>query len=252
MIAYNANMLDAIMADMYDKFMEYGELAVTYNKPFKEKTLKQLGFFFGAIVSSIQEFLKEKGEEWSVDVIKDNLYQGCATYNPLLNKQVRQFNGDFYNVAKRLSDMNVDEANVFIDTCIFLIDKSKSFEGLVLHPSIRYSWVKNITQEQLKEINALTCPQIDREYLAHQRKQACLWCGKANISETHHLRGANIAGTGLKASDVFAIPLCSDCHRGVLHQQGINGFMKACEWITKHISIEDFCLCNYYRFKNKL
>lgn len=52
---------------------------------------------------------------------------------------------------------------------------------------------------------------IDALYLAWIRTLRCSACGKSAPSEAAHT--GNDGGTGIKASDYSAIPLCAHCHR---------------------------------------
>jgi len=64
-------------------------------------------------------------------------------------------------------------------------------------------------------------PWRSEKYIAFVRRLSCANCGKAGQSEAHHLIGlAGIGGTGTKAADQFAIPLCRSCHDD-LHQARI-------------------------------
>jgi len=251
--AYNRKMLDKVVSDMYGRLDEFGALNVSYGKPSKPKTKSQLGYFFGALCKSVQEFYQENGnDQFSLENIKENFYSGCSAINSNLLEKITHFNGKEYVVPKRLSNMTVEEASLFIDTAIKLIDKARCFEGLVLHPSIRYTWVRHLGQEDIKQLDFAKLPIRDPEYLEHIRKQACLWCGVANHSEPHHLKIAGESGVALKSSDVFAIPLCHDCHIGCLHQHGVSDFMNDLKWITDYVDISTFCKANYLRWKNLL
>ena len=75
---YNDKMLEVAVQDMCRAFNEYGELALTYGKPYKDKSLNQLGYVFGGLISAIIEFYKQRGEVWEVDAVKENLYSGAS------------------------------------------------------------------------------------------------------------------------------------------------------------------------------
>lgn len=241
-VCYNQNMLDKVMLDMVDSFQKNGELYVDYGKPFKEKTLRQLGFFFGAIVDSIIDFYSEKGIEYSVDEVKENFYQAISP-----KKTITQFNGKTYDVPKRISEMSLEEMSLFIDRAIWLCDNAKAFSCLILHPSIRYTWIRNVSDLELMQINKQKFPRTCREYLEYTRKQACLVCGVQNMSEAHHLKEAGRSGVGYKADDVFVVPLCRECHLKY-HTKGKEWFNKQVDWITKYMSMTDFCLCCFNRY----
>lgn len=251
-VVYNEKQLDVVVKDMYSKFSEYKSLQIDYNKPYKEKTLKQLGFFFGALVDSVIDYYSEKGETWTIEDVKENFYQATSYIEESLLKRCKRFNGEEYFVPKRLSEMSIDEASLFIDRCIFLIDKAKCFNGLVLHPSIRYTWVRNITKDDIDNLRFLKLPRQDKNYLEYQRKQACIWCGKQNCSEVHHLKEANYTGVAYKADDWLTVPLCHDCHISGFHTKGKQAFEDSLTWITKYISLVDFCKINYNKWKNHI
>lgn len=250
-VVYNEKQLEVIVGDMFNRFNEYKSLAISYDKPFKDKTLKQLGYFFGGLVGSIKDYYHEIGEEWEAEDIKENFYQACAKLDDRLIKQVRRFNGDVYEVPKRLSEMDIEEASLFIDRCIWLIDNARCFQGLTLHPSLRYTWVRHVSKDDLLEISQAKMPRLCPEYLEHTRKQACLCCGRNNVSQVHHLKLAGESGTGFKADDWLTIPLCPQCHLGELHQKGQEEFYKNLEWITKYISLVDFCRLRFLKWQMK-
>lgn len=250
-VVYNEKQLEVIVGDMFNRFNEYKSLAISYDKPYKDKTLKQLGYFFGGLVGSIKDYYKENGEEWDGEDIKENFYQACAKLDDRLKKEVRRFNGDVYEVPKRLSEMDIEEASLFIDRCIWLIDNARCFQGLTLHPSLRYTWVRHVSKDDLLEISQAKMPRLCPEYLEHTRKQACLCCGRNNVSQVHHLKLAGESGTGFKADDWLTIPLCPQCHLGELHQKGQEEFYKNLEWITKYISLVDFCRLRFLKWQMK-
>ena len=49
-------MLDTACFEMYRLLSDQGEIYVDFGKPFKDKTIRQLGFFWGAIVDSVVDF----------------------------------------------------------------------------------------------------------------------------------------------------------------------------------------------------
>lgn len=252
LVAYNQPQLDMIIRDVYRQFDTYQSLAITYDKPARDKTRDQLGFFFGALVKNIQSFFKERGIDYSTDEIKENFYSAAAYLNDALSKTVRRFNGKTCLVPKRLSEMTLEEANAFIDQCLNLVDHSPVFDGLVLHPSIRYTWVRKIDSDHIRNLPPTgTLPRHDPVFLEYTRKQACLWCGRANQSEAHHLKLPGLSGTAEKSPDWCAVPLCHDCHIGQLHQSGTDAFLKDIAWITRYLDLTDFCKINYLRWHNK-
>lgn len=250
---YNEKMLDTVVADLYSRLEKDKSLNISYDKPEKPKTKNQLGFFFGALCKSIKDFYESQGiDTYTLNDIKENMYNGCSLVNDRLLKHARRFNGEEYTTPKRLSDMTAEEAGMLIDASIYLIDNARCFNGLILHPSIRYTWIRHLDLEQKKQLMQEKYPLRDNEYLAHIRKQACIWCGRSNMSEPHHLKIAGESGEALKSSDIYAVPLCHECHIGCLHQNGAGDFKKGLSWITDYVDIKTFCKANYLRWKNKI
>ena len=252
MLILNKEQLEVVKKDIDFKFAEYGRLQVDIAKPAKDKSLNQLGYIFGGLVEAIRSYFAEAGEQWAVNDIKENLYRGCALLDDNLRHRINKFNGESYEVPLRLSEMNREQASLFIDRCLYLLDNSKVFEGLVLHPSLRYTWVMHLDKNELRNLSDADIPDRDAAYLSYIRKQACIWCGRCNNTEAHHLRESGLSGTGIKAKDAYTLPLCDNCHRYKLHQNGVNDFMEAMKWITKYVPLETFCLCCYNRWKNKV
>jgi hypothetical protein len=249
-IAYNEKMLDIAMKDIYEKLSKDGSILLQWEKPYKDKTEKQLGFIFSALIDSVKDFYEEKGEHWDINIIKENFYQACSFLDDRLKKIAIRFNGQQYEVPKRLSEMNREETSLFIDKCLYLIDNAKCFTGLVLHPSIRYTWIRHISKDDLFNLKNAVFPREDKLYLEHLRKQHCICCGIANQSQVHHLKVAGLSGTAYKSDDVYTLPLCQSCHISLTHGQGQNELIKALHWIVKYMPLEDFCRLNYLRWRN--
>lgn len=241
-IAYNEKMLDTICADLYKQFATFGSLSVEYGKPYKDKTRRQLGFFFGAIVNAVREFYLEKGINYEIEEIKSNFYQAISP-----RQTITQFNGKQYEVCKHISEMSLEEMSEFIDKAIWLCDNARAFQGLILHPSIRYTWIRHITKDDLRTLDIRSFPRHCPEYLASVRKQACLCCGRQNDVEAHHLKEAGHTGTAYKADDWCVIPLCRACHREY-HVKGKQAFMSNLGWITKYVDIVNFTAVCYSRW----
>lgn len=248
---YNDKMLEVAVQDMCRAFSEYGELALTYGKPYKDKSLNQLGYVFGGLISAIIDYYKQRGEVWEVDAVKENLYSGASYLDERLRKTITRFNGESYTVPKRLSEMDRETASLFIDRVLYLIDNAKCFEGLYLHPSLRYTWVRHITAEDLQQLRFVEFPQKDKDYLAFEHKEPCLWCGRNDGIQVHHLKEAGYSGEGIKAPDWLSIPLCASCHIKY-HLAGKEDFNNAMNWIMKHLSLVDFCKIRYNKWLNHL
>ena len=244
LIAYNEKMLDVACSEMYRLLSENGSIALDYGKPFKDKTKRQLGFFFGAIVDSVVDFFEQQGIKYSVEEVKDNFYQAIAP-----RKTITQFNGKQYEVWKHISEMSLEEMSEFIDKAIWLCDNARAFQGLILHPSIRHSWIRHITEDELKNMNTKAFPRKNPEYLEYVRKQACICCGRYG-SEAHHLKEAGQSGTAYKVDDWEVISLCPECHREY-HIKGKKAFEEKMAWLIKYISLDDFTACCYNRWLMK-
>lgn len=249
-ICYNQQQLNILTADMYNRFAEYGCLAVDYDKPYKAHTLKQTGFFFGCIVAAIKEFYKQQGDDMDDLTIRENLYNACSLLEPSLKRKIRRFNGAEVEVPLRLSEMDIEQASVFIDACIRLIDNARCFSGLVLHPSVRYTWIRRLTDDDIRQAQAVRLPRVDAEYLEHTRKQACLVCGICGKTQVHHLKESGVTGVAYKADDWCCIPLCSSHH----HQYHCGKLIltESLGWIEKYVDIVSFCKLRYLRWKNHL
>ena len=248
-VVYNEKQLEVIIGDMFNRFYEYKSLDISYDKPYKEKTLKQLGYFFGGLVSAVKDYYHNLGDEWEIEDIKENFYQACSKLDERLIKEVRRFNGDVYQVPKRLSEMDIEEASNFIDKSVWLIDNAKCFKGLTLHPSLRNVWIRHITQDDLLEIKNFVFPKEDKIYLSHLRKQHCIWCGKSQNIDAHHIRINGLGGIAIKPSDVFCVPLCRNCHIAY-HTRGSDAFFNDCKWLTQYIDFVTFLELNYIRWRN--
>ena len=72
----------------------------------------------------------------------------------------------------------------------------------------------------------MSCPKSKRlrdpKHLASVRKMRCASCGKSP-SQAAHIRIGTDGGIGIKPSDCYTMPLCSDCHTKQ-HNQGEASF----------------------------
>ena len=238
---HNEKMLNVFFSELYRFFLENKEVNVRWEKPFKQKTKKQISFYFGAIVDSVIDFYHQQGIKYSPDEVKTNFYQAIAP-----KKTITQFNGKQYETWKSISEMSLEEMSEFIDKSIWLCDNARAFQGLILHPSIRYTFIRHIGQNELRSINTGKFPRKCPEYLEHIRKQAFICCGRFGC-EAHHLKESGKSGVAYKADDWETVPLCNSCHREY-HIKGKQEFMENMKWITKYLSIEDFCMVNFNRW----
>lgn len=248
-IAYNDRQLETIVTDIYDQFNKYKSLQIDYQKPYKDMTVRQLGYIWGGLIQSVIDYFEDLGTRYDEVAVKENFYNGASALDERLLKTVRRFNGELYQVPLRMSEMDIEQAGIFIDKCLFLIDNARCFAGLTLRPELRYTWVRHIKKEDIDQLRFAKLPRDDKEYLAYLRKQHCIWCGKKNGIEAHHLKIAGESGTAYKVDDYLTVPLCSGCHREY-HQKGQEAFNNALSWITKYISLTDFCKINYLKWRN--
>lgn len=250
--AYNTRQLDVIVRDMMTQFNVHKSLSISYDKPYKDKSVRQLGYIFGGLVDSVRDFFfAQEGVKREKEDIIEDFYKSCAKLDERLCRNIRGIDGD-YQAPKRLSTMSAEDASIFIDKCLWIIDNARCFEGLVLHPSLRYTWIRHVTADELQRANDFKFPRLCPEYLEHTRQQACIWCGRVKSSEVHHLKVAGHSGEAYKADDWLTVPLCHDCHIAELHQHGQDEFLDGLSWITKYIDLIDFCRLRYLRWLNKL
>lgn len=52
------------------------------------------------------------------------------------------------------------------------------------------------------------------DYTAWVKRQRCCGCGKV-ADDPHHITGHGFGGAGIKAHDLFVIPLCRECHQAL-------------------------------------
>lgn len=250
-ICYNEEQLDKIIKQIYDDFNKYKELNLSWEKKKKDKSIAQLGFFWGALIGSIQDYFLEKGIEYNQEDIKNNFYNAVSYMDERFKRKVRRFNGEEYEVPLRISEMDMETMGRFIDRCIWLIDNSKSFQGLKLSPDIRNTWIRHITKDDIRMINTKSFPYNDNEYMEYLRNQSCLICGCHNNIEAHHLRKENTGGMAKKPPSYMCLSLCRDCHRKY-HLKGYKWFLEQIKWLTKYLDISDFVIMQYLRWKNHL
>ena len=62
-------------------------------------------------------------------------------------------------------------------------------------------------------------PRRRTQHLAFVRQLPCVACGKAAPSEAAHVRSGSDGGAGMKPSDRYSLPLCTDCH-AIQHEFG--------------------------------
>lgn len=222
-------------------------MAFTVDEFEKMKTLKQVEFFFAGIAGSAVTHFKKLGTVYKANEVKEIFYKSLVTLGiENLTTRLIQFNGEPFVASKRISTMTTKEMSEFIEHCLWLVDNSVVFEGMYLHPSIRYSWTRYADESMFIKHEL---PRNDKEYLEYVRKLPCIWCGRANHSQAHHLKEAGQNGEGYKSDDWFALPLCDTCHKHY-HDNGRDEFLADLSWLK--IPLIEFCKINYNKWRNKI
>lgn len=217
----------------------------TYNFSFEEakspKTLKQLSFLFGAIVSSLQNYyLETDGELYDKVLIKELLYDAIGVDSVLCLPT-----GKKIVYKKSLSKMSKSEAKEFINRCIDWITLNTD---CILSPSIRYLWTASISDEEIERLLSYKFPEKDEFYLRTLRNGVCINCGKP-ATEVHHLRKGAYS-IAKKNPDYLGIGICAECHRE-LHNKGEQPFIDNIQKnIINNMPIDLFCKLNYQKIRN--
>lgn len=72
------------------------------------------------------------------------------------------------------------------------------------------------------------------EYLRWVASLPCASCKIAGLSQAHHFKGiGNMGGTGLKAPDYWAMPLCQACHDGLHARMDRAAVRSQYEWAAR-------------------
>lgn len=241
----NIKKLVNVFSEIKGEFEKAGNAPVsinlTWEKSHRNKTISQLGFYFGGVIKAIQNHFKEfYGKEYEIDTIKEMLYNECGTSEEFICP-----NGKILTETKRISRMTVEEMSEFIEKSINFCDEY----GIVLQPELRYLWVNNLNPKFVEEVRETKFPEKDAEYLAEVHKETCLICGKGGV-EAHHAKLPELAGLGDKTPDYMAVPLCPTCHR-YLNAGGhisTEKLLKLCPFIFKHLDLKAFCKLRYKRW----
>lgn len=241
---YNEEQLDKIFQKAYQDLKEKKAVNISVEDYHKPTTMKQLGFWFSCIANAVKDFYFEKTKEtWTTQCVQDLFYDAVSP-----RVIMKRLNGGVYEHPLHISEMDRGQMSEFIDNSLTMVEKAKCFEGLVLHPSVRFCWVHNIQPEEIRQIERGKFPRKCPEYLEHIRKQCCLCCGQYGC-EAHHIRESEEAGVARKANDWETISLCPDCHR-MYHVKGQEWFREQIGWILKYIDLDDFCAVCFNRWKN--
>lgn len=206
----------------------------------QRKSLKQLAFIFGGIISALQRFyLETDGIEYSKDLIKELLYDAVGVDDIVILPTSKKI-----VYKKSLSKMTKEEASNFINSCIVWVDENTECN---LPVGLRYLWTLHITDKEIENLLERKFPERDELYLTQVRKMRCLGCGKP-AQEAHHIR-EGLYAKGKKNADYMTIPVCSSCHR-IIHQLGEKTFLKGIENVLNGMDIEVFCKCLYQKIRN--
>lgn len=217
---------------------------LTYSFSFENikqpKSIKQLGFIFGGLISALQRFyLDLDGQEYDKELLKEMLYHFVGVTDTIFLPT-----GEKVSYRKTLSRMTKEEASEFINRCIVWIDSNTE---CILPIGLRYLWTQYVTDEEIERVMQAPLPQKDELYLAQIRKRHCVGCGKP-ASEAHHIR-QGVYALSKKNADYMAIPLCTNCHR-TLHNLGEKRFLEGISNVTNNLNIEVFCRLLYHRIRN--
>lgn len=243
-LIYNNQMLDVAIEDLRQQFNNLGNINLSYEKASKEKTNKQIGFIFAALIDGITSYLKECGFNVDSEDVRYHLYEEVAEIIPNMVVDRQIFGGK--PRIKHLGEMDRELCSKFIDGIFTVIDTKPIYEGLILHPSIYYNYLFHLEPEEIHMAQTAVLPERDEDYLAYVRTLPCIICGKQHRSEAHHLKDNRLGGISQKSPDWAAMPLCHNCHLGIAHGTGFKDSMK---WIP--VALDVFTRISYLRWKNK-
>lgn len=241
--AYGKNVCSHINANIQE-----GKIyRISFEEIEQLKTREQLGYIFGGIFKAIQKFFSNLGHDYSVELIKEWIYDEVG-----VKELVYLPSGKQKEVVKTLSVMSKNQASEFINKLLFFIDESEALQDLVLPPELRYCWTLHVDFNDILDANNYTRGDWDRKhekdsaFLAYQASQTCIRCGKKGV-QVHHIQKGS--GYAKKNPDWFTIPLCQECHIINLHsQEGEETILNDIKSIIGELEIKDFCLLNYLRW----
>lgn len=212
---------------------------LSFDKIKSTKTKKQLGFIFGGIIKSIVLYFDSLGCNFTAEQIKEWLYDEIG-----ISEMIMLPNGSQKEIRKTLSMMTKRETNDFIFKMFEFIDTSEALKDFVLTPDLRYCWTNHVDEALYEAAKLTKYPEHSEQYLRHQRKLTCIYCGRRG-SEVHHIKRGS--GLGRKNPDWFTIPMCHQCHIGYLHsQEGEGKVLSEIKNTIGGLDIEVFCRLAYY------
>lgn len=242
-VIYNQQMLDVAIEDLKKSFEKNKRLNLFYEKASKERTLKQVGFTFAALINGITDYLQDCGFVLDNEDVRYALYDQVSQVVPemIVDKQI--FNGK--PRIKHISEMDRELMSKFIDGIFNILDTNPLYAGIKLHPSVYMNFLWHLDMEEIKNAEKQDVPQFEKKYLEYIRTRPCLICGIQHCSEAHHIKDMELCGISQKSADVFAIPLCHNCHMKIAHG---TGFKESLKWLP--YDIKTVCKILYFRWKN--
>lgn len=243
-VIYNQQMLDVAIEDLKKSFEKNKRLNLFYEKASKERTLKQVGFTFAALINGITDYLQDCGFVLDNEDVRYALYDQVSQVVPemIVDKQI--FNGK--PRIKHISEMDRELMSKFIDGIFNILDTNPLYAGIKLHPSIYYNYLWHLDPEEVKIAQKIELPEKCPEYLNYIRTLPCICCGIQHRSQAHHTKTGERIGMAIKTEDARAIPLCPNCHLSIAH--GI-GWKEAMKWLP--YDFDTFTRLCYLRWKNK-
>lgn len=231
----NKEYLKNILGDISRQYKDGAIYRISYEEIKQEKTLKQLGFIFGGLVSALERFFNNLGYNYTKPMLKDWLYSECG-----LNQTITLPNGKNVTYLKTLSSMTKAEAGEFIEAIIMFIDSSPIFEDFILPPELRYSWTHNIDSNKLEVMRGADISNFDSSYLLHQSKLTCIKCG-ARGGMVYHIKQTY-------TKDYLTLPLCAKCYDDV-NTRGESFLKEDIKAVLNGLSLKDFCLLAYAYYR---
>jgi hypothetical protein len=212
------------------------------------KTKSQLGFVWGGLYKDLADYFNsegntvgEKNRKWDTQDVKLWIYHNIigVSYKTLPSGEVVAY-------MKTMSQMNKEEMSDFISKSIAFVEQETD---CILRPELKNCWLLHIDDKYWTLLDNYKFPEVDEDYLRHQLKQSCLYCGSRQNIVYHHIKDVRYSGTATKSPDWFTIPLCHNCHNS-LHQHGQDDIIKGLA-IYK-FDLETYCKLSYIRWMYKL
>lgn len=246
LVIYNNEMLETAITDIKNTFDREKRLNLSYEKAKKEKTYKQMGFIFSALIGQITDYFRSCGFNVDEEDVRYKLYEDVAEIVPEMVVDNQLFGGK--SRIKHLGEMDRELCSKFINGIFAVLDTQPMYDGLKMHPSTYYNWVFHLDIEDVKQAQITELPERDEDYLNFVRDLPCIICGIQHRSDAHHLKDNRLGGISEKSPDWSAMPLCHKCHLGIAHG---TGFKENMGWLPRDLELKDFTRLCYLRWKNK-